>query len=54
MRYVASCTILLKPNIVDINSMKSGCKKSIIDPSIGMSIDRNMGQWCFRSTDRSK
>ena len=38
---VASCTILLKANIVHINTMKNDYKKIDYHGAIGISIDRN-------------
>ena len=41
MRCVANCTILLKPIIVHINTMKSGYKKIGYHGAIGDCIDCN-------------
>ena len=44
MRCVTSSIILLKPDIVHLNTMKSGYKKIGYHGVIGISIDRN--GWC--------
>ena len=42
MRYVVSCTILLEPNIVHINTMKSLVQKKIgFHGALGLYIDFN-------------
>ena len=38
---VASCTIILKPDIVHINALKIGCIKIDYHGAIGVSVDRN-------------